>query len=100
MRDEDCPMGMRQLGTWSDEDILQTLFGEGRKRDIQVFTKFLEVGYKGLDGGSVVIVKPDLEHYESTEYERAVNIGREFGRLTPDIHYMTKEEWEDIKSWG
>ena len=81
---------------YTNEEIMQALWVEGNKRKIQVFTKFLEVNYKGLKGGNILWIGDDeAERLNGeNEYLIAADIQRRFNRLAPDkfmLHISMRE---------
>jgi len=87
---------MRCLRDWSNTQIIEELAKEKRREDIEVFHKFINSpkGFDALQGGNVQLLGEPL-----TEFVRVYRVLLEFGRLAPEVHYLTIQQWEDIKLW-
>lgn len=84
---------LRCLADWTDDEIKEALEKEGRAKELTLFNKFLNVGYKGLQGGNVVVYgEPE------SEFAQVSHLQREFGRIASDIFYLDKDTWELINA--
>ena len=94
-RDTELPRWARD---WTREQIIEVLFQEHRSSDVALFQKFLEVGFKELEGGNVIFTDGSFESErcnKKNEKHKAGKICREFGWLSIDFFYLPRALFEE-----
>ena len=82
---------------WSNTQIIEELAKEKRQQDIELWHKFINAGphaFDAMQGGNVQLLDEPL-----TEYTRICKLLREFGRMAPDVFYLTRAQFEDVCCW-
>jgi hypothetical protein len=86
--------------TWTKEQILDDLASKGKTQAIELFNKFLVVGWKGLNGGNVIFMpemtEEDVTTNQENQYAAAIRLIGGYGWMTPDIFYLPRCHFDDI----